>query len=66
MNRDEKIMKLTLKYLKTFPPITKNGNNSWYEFKRMILTRRIVKLVGGDRTKYEEILKRTKREYGLN
>lgn len=56
----EKIMEYFLiKYLRTFPPISKNGNSAFGEFKRQMLMIPI-NLVGGKHT--EDLVKKiTKR-----
>lgn len=65
LKQEKRIVKLIQKYLRTFPPISKNGNGKIGDIKRCLLMIRINFITKGDLKMVEEALKRFEQRVGL-
>lgn len=65
LKQEMRIIKLIQKYLRTFPPISKNGNGKIGDIKRCLLMKRINFATKGDPKMIEEALKLFEQRVGL-
>lgn len=65
LKQEKRIVKLIQKYLRTFPPYSKNGNGKIGDIKRSLLMIPITFITKGDLKLVKEALDRFERRVGL-
>lgn len=65
MKRDDLLIMFTGMYLRTFPPINKNGNGIIAKFKRSLIMIPIHIITRGDYDMLEDVITRWQRKHDL-